>query len=158
MKRLAEQAELQADAPVSARVTREIHAPASLLWDRFSRVQDWPRWNADARGASIDGPFAAGTAFGYGTRSRHQLWLARVEPPRLVAFYGTLAGYKGVTLWQFDALSPDRTRVTVRESSDGPFISVFYSSARLEQHLKLWVDALQAEAERGAADARQPPR
>jgi hypothetical protein len=146
-QQLAERRQLQDDAPIKAEASATVAAPIETVWQLFSRVDRWPEWNPDALGASIEGPFAAGTAFGYGTGSRHVLTLAAVEPPTFVSFAGTLSGYVGITLWSFEALSPQQTRVTARESNDGFLISLFYSEAKLHEHLQAWVTALQGAAE-----------
>jgi hypothetical protein len=147
---LAERHELQPEAPIKAEASVVTSASLSTVWSIFSDVAGWPSWIEEAKDARIEGAFAAGTAFSYGSGARHQLRLAAVEPKTFVSFYGTLSGYVGITLWTFEALEPSGTRLTVRESNDGFLISLFYSQARLQQHLGQWVQALKAVAERAA--------
>jgi Polyketide cyclase / dehydrase and lipid transport len=37
-----------------------IDAPASRIFAIYANVADWPRWDPDAKAASIDGPFETG--------------------------------------------------------------------------------------------------
>ena len=150
-RRLAENGQIQDDAPVKAELQSVVKAPIETVWNVFSDVEAWPTWNPDARGAHFEGPFVAGTAFSYGTRTQHHLTLAEVVPPNRVSFYGTYLGYIGITVWEFLALSPRETRVRVRESSDGLMISIFYGSRQLEEHLQGWLTRLKVEAERPTA-------
>ena len=41
----------------------ETDADPATLWRYWSDVTTWPTWNAGVREVSIEGPFAAGTAF-----------------------------------------------------------------------------------------------
>jgi Polyketide cyclase / dehydrase and lipid transport len=37
-----------------------IHAPAAHIFSIYANVADWPRWDTDAKSASIDGDFVSG--------------------------------------------------------------------------------------------------
>jgi uncharacterized protein YndB with AHSA1/START domain len=137
--------QLQPDAPVKAEASIDIDAPLEKVWAVFSDVERWPQWNSDAPNAHLDGPLAPGTRLTYGS---HKLELACVAPPTAMTFYGTLAGYKGITIWELAESTPGKTHVTARESNDGFLISLFYGASQLEEHLKLWLTALKQESER----------
>jgi hypothetical protein len=147
VKQYAEARELQPDAPVKAESSVEIDAPVELVWRIFAAVDAWPHWNDDAPNAKLTGWFDAGSPIVYGGAAKHELRLAVVEMPKFVSFYGTFAGYTGVTLWTFEAISPLKSKVTVKESNDGFMISLFYGSHALEQHLQLWTSRLKTAAE-----------
>jgi uncharacterized protein YndB with AHSA1/START domain len=144
LRPIAASKQLQPDAPVKAEASIDIDAPLEKVWAVFSDVERWPQWNSDAPNAHLEGPLAPGTRLTYGS---HKLELACVEPPTAMTFYGTLAGYKGVTVWKLVETAPGKTRVTAAESNDGFLISVFYSAAQLEEHLHLWLNALKKSAE-----------
>jgi uncharacterized protein YndB with AHSA1/START domain len=147
----AEQAQLQPDAPVHAESRVVVDAPIELVWHIFTGVAAWPRWNRDAPAAKLDGALAVGTQLSYGSGARHHLTIARVDPPTRFVFYGTLSGYKGITIWDFQAIGPTSTAVLVRESTDGPGIRLFYGDKQLARHLASWTERLKAEAERQLA-------
>ena len=148
VKQYAEARQLQPDAPVHADASIEIEAPIEQVWAVFSDIGAWPDWNDDAKGARLTGWLQAGTPFEYGGPAKHELRLEVVEPPKFLAFYGTFAGYVGVTLWSFEALSPLKTKVVARESNDGFMISLFYGNRALRDHLTLWTTRLKTESER----------
>ncbi len=151
LRALAQTQQLQADAPIQGQFSATVNAPVDVVWSVFADVEGWEKWNDDAAAAEIHGPFTAGTEFAYGAPSRHHLVLAWVEPLHGASFYGTLAGYKGITLWSFESTQPGETKLSVRESNDGFLISWFYSENELELHLALWGDRLKHEAERRAS-------
>lgn len=62
----------------------EAHASSDRVWQIWSDVSTWPRWNPDVLSISIDGPFASGTTGRMTTRAggTHAITLQTVQPGR----------------------------------------------------------------------------
>ena len=136
------------NAPVEARSSIEIDAPAGEVWRTPSDVARWPEWYPYLRDAKLYGQFKAGTRLTYGGLFKHDLHLALVEQSKLVIIYGTLMGYTAITRWDLDPLGRARTRVSFSESSAGFLIGLLYSKEKLVLHLHTWLERLKAEVER----------
>ena len=137
-------------APIQAARSVQIAAPLNKVSGILIEVSDWERWYPYLEQATLEGPFAAETKLTYGKLIKHKLRIARVVDGKLVMLYGTMAGYKGITRWDVKAISGRQTQVSFTESSSGFLIGTLYSNNKLSEHLKQWLDALKAEAERSA--------
>lgn len=137
------------NAPVNAACSTMINASSDTVWHLLTSVTNWPQWYGYLKNAQLDGLFSVETRLTYGGLIKHRLRIARVTPGAMVMLYGTMAGYSGITRWDVKTMAEERTKVTFTESSNGPLIALLYGSGRLEKHLKLWLAALKAEAERG---------
>jgi len=64
--------------------TLETSASPERVWQLWSDVGTWPRWNPDVEAVSLDGPFAAGTTGRMTTRAggTHAITLTEVQPGR----------------------------------------------------------------------------
>ncbi|HKF78051.1 MAG TPA: SRPBCC family protein [Candidatus Dormibacteraeota bacterium] len=62
----------------------EAHASSDRVWQIWSDVSTWPRWNPDVLSISIDGAFASGTTGRMTTRAggTHAITLQTVQPGR----------------------------------------------------------------------------
>jgi hypothetical protein len=76
-------------ATVTVRAEIEVGAPAQVVWEVLTRLENWPNWNPDVKSMSFPGPLAPGTEFrwkaGPGTIVST---LDRIEPPRHISWRG----------------------------------------------------------------------
>jgi uncharacterized protein YndB with AHSA1/START domain len=81
------------EAPVCSREEVVVTAPPETVWDVISKIDEWPRWNADIKEARIEGDLAPRTSFtwkaGPGTiRST----LREVDRPHVLGWTGRTMG------------------------------------------------------------------
>lgn len=137
-------------APVQATRSVQITAPLGKVWSILTGVPDWEHWHPYLENSILEGTFSADTQLTYGGFIKHKLRIAKVVPGELVMFYGTMAGYKGITRWEVKQADGSQTEVSFTESSTGFMIGTLYSNQKLGEHLQNWLNALKAEAERSA--------
>ena len=124
-----------------------INAAREQVWRIQTDIRRWPEWYAYLSNAEIDGSFNTGAKLSYGSLFKHRLRIAKVRDQELVTIYGKYMGFSGVTLWQFQDVSRDKTKVTFTESSSGFLMSTLYSSDKLAEHLDAWLAHLKRAAE-----------
>ena len=148
---LARHGRLQEDAPVKASAAITINAPPARVWGLLTDVNGWPRWQHDIHSAAISGEVRSGTPFTWnsGTEIRSKMML--VEPLRELVWTGTAYRARAIHRWTLEPLPGDRTLVMTSESMDGFLLSLFFSSKKLEENERRWLDSLKL-----AAEMRQP--
>lgn len=91
-------------APVVARMTREVHAPAERVWDLITGIDRWPSWNPAISEAHQRGPLVKGARFrwkaGPGTIVPT---LESVDPPGSIAWSGKTMGIRAMHAWTCEA-------------------------------------------------------
>jgi uncharacterized protein YndB with AHSA1/START domain len=150
LARLASDGQMIPAAPILASRSITIDAPLDKVWHLLTTVSEWEQWYSYLKNAKLDGPFAVGTRVSYGGLFKHDLRIAKFVQQEMVMIYGKLAGFSGITRWDFRKLGENSTQVTFTESSEGPLLGLLYSNKRLETHLQNWLEALKREAERGS--------
>ena len=142
--------EINGAAPVYARQELAVDAPISVVWDVLTNVNDWPRWNAGVKSASLAGPVAIGTVFrwkaGPGTIASS---IEDVEPPHSVGWTGRTLGLSAIHIWRLGEQDDGRTHITTEESMQGPVARVLRGTVQknVERSLEAWLQGLKAESE-----------
>jgi uncharacterized protein YndB with AHSA1/START domain len=100
----------------------ETGAGVAALWDRWSDVAGWPRWNAGIEKIEIDGPFAVGTTFTMTPPGDEPVTLRLVEVVPGERFTDEMDAGDFVvrTVHQLEPAGAGRTRVTYRTEITGP--------------------------------------
>src|SRR5262245_58658144 len=114
--------------------SREVALPAEALWRAFTRLETWPEWSAPLHqatrwlgspdwvpGATFEQTLQLGFPLG---RMVATVTLGAVEPPRMVSWWHTGGGVRSCHVWDFDEVSPGRTRVTDTEVFHGLFMGL----------------------------------
>ena len=107
------------EAPVYSREEVVVKAPPETVWDVISKIDEWPRWNADIKEARIEGDLAPGTSFtwkaGPGTiRST----LREVDRPHVLGWTGRTMGIPAIHVYRLEQ-ADGQTRVVLEESWNG---------------------------------------
>ena len=142
--------EINRAAPVYVRREVDVDAPISVVWDVLTNVDEWPRWNADVKSASLAGPLTIGTAFrwkaGLATIAS---CIADVEPPRSLGWTGRTLGLSAAHIWGLGEREDGGTHITTEESMEGPLTRVLRGTVEknVERSLDAWLQGLRAESE-----------
>jgi len=148
-EQLAREGKIRESASVKASVEIAIHASAEKVWRVLTDVNDWPKWQPDISATDIHGPLEAGTRFSWTTGgTRIESRIALVEPTAQFAWTGKAFGAKAIHVWKLQRLSGDQTLVKTDESMDGFLLKIFYSSKKLAESDRRWLDRLKAASER----------
>lgn len=147
--------EINQSAPVRARATTLIDAPAGRVWDVLTRIEQWPQWNQQVASAQLGGPLEPGTAFHWkagGLPIRSQLLV--LEPGSRIGWSGRSPGIRALHRWQLDQ-EGESTRVCSEESFQGllPRLLPGLMRGLLETSLQQGLAALKREAERQQREA-----
>ncbi|SDL32322.1 SRPBCC family protein [Streptomyces indicus] len=137
-------------APVTALSRVRIEAPPATVWRLLHDLPGWPSWvpgvtsvRQGPKGAVPDEEFRWKLG-GMPIRST----LAVVEPLRELCWTGVLAGTRAVHRFRLASLEDGRaTEVLSEESIGGPFIALYFPSAKLRTVLEDWLAALKSTAE-----------
>src|ERR1700761_2397242 len=149
LDKLAQEGKINERSPDVAHLEIEINAPPAKVWSLLANASQWPQWDKQIASVTTPGPFsAAGTKFMWKSgdteiNSETQL----VEPQSRLAWTGTAMSAKAIHVWQLQPIPGDRTRVTMKESMDGPLISRLFPPDRLKEAGQQWLIALKAAAE-----------
>ncbi|HEY8482414.1 MAG TPA: SRPBCC family protein [Spirillospora sp.] len=138
-------------APVTTASDIVIDAPADRVWEVLADLRGWETWAPGFRVRSLDavepGREFRWTQNGTPLRSR----FAVVEPARELSWTGSAFGlYRAVDrviLTPAGAGGEGRTRVTLQESLDGPFVRLVYGERRLRASHETRLAALKAHIE-----------
>ena len=100
----------------------ETTASAAELWQRWSDIPSWPRWNAGIRAIEVDGPFAVGTTFTMTPPDGDPvtLQLTEIVPGRIFTDEADGGEFVVRTEHRLDPLPGGRTRVMYRTEILGP--------------------------------------
>jgi uncharacterized protein YndB with AHSA1/START domain len=143
---------IDTSAPVKGSAQVEVDAAPEVVWDVLTAIDEWPRWNPDVKESSLDGDLAEGSQFRWKTgTSTITSTLRAVDPPRLIAWTGKTFGLDAVHVYRIDPLDGG-SMVTTEESWAGWPARLFRRRMQttLERALHAGLEALKAEAERGA--------
>ena len=107
----------------------ETAAPAAKIWELFSDVAGWKKWNAGIEKIEIDGPFAKGTPFSMQLPGGETFASTLIDVRRNEGFTDeTVIGETRVVVHhEILPLAPGRTRVTYRTAITGPAAAEFGS-------------------------------
>ena len=144
---LARQGRLEENAPVRASFARTINAPPARVWGLLTDVNAWPGWQHDIHSVAISGEVRSGTLFTWNGGMEVHSKIMLVEPLREFVWTGTTYRVRAIHRWDLKQLPGDRTFVTSSESMNGFLLPLFYSSKKLEESERHWLDCLKAAAE-----------
>ncbi|PLX61105.1 SRPBCC family protein [Sedimenticola selenatireducens] len=147
--------EINLTAPVSARATTLIDAPAARVWHILTRIEDWPAWNEQVAWTRLAGTATIGSSFHWkagGLPIRSQL--LELEPGSRIGWSGRSLGIRALHRWHLEGAG-QRTRVHSEESFDGLLPRLLPGTLKrlLEQSLQQGLAALKREAERQQREA-----
>jgi len=111
----------------------EINAPMSVVWEKFSLMEDWDSWNTACRSCSItsgDEDLSVGTCFSFVIRPmvfplKVQPRIVKCEPGREVVWEGGKLGINASHTWQFKE-EDGKVKLLSVESFEGPMVWVGY--------------------------------
>ncbi|MGC5014574.1 SRPBCC family protein [Streptosporangium sp. DT93] len=146
---------IDTEAPVTSESGVVVDATPAQVWEVMSDLGNWPSWAPGYEVLEL-GEVTPGAAFRWRLGSvRITSRFAVVAPGRELTWSGVVFGYKAVDQQVLQALPGGRTRVTMRESLAGPFVSLLFGVDRLRAGHERYLNALAAElARRPAAHPR----
>src|SRR5690348_7633762 len=91
-------------APVVAKVSGEVAAPAAVVWATLTDLPSWPSWNTGVRRVTADGPFVVGTAFRWRVAPATTVASTVLDavPGRSAAWSGRVLGIRATHVWRFE--------------------------------------------------------
>ena len=114
--------------------SEEVALPRQLLWEAWMRLEEWPQWSAPLH---VSTRWIGGPGWSVGATFEQVLDLGfplgqTVSPETVgalvdaesVSWWKNAKGIKSCHVWEFAALSPDRTRVTNTEVFHGVSIGL----------------------------------
>ncbi|MCL4806593.1 MAG: SRPBCC family protein [Thermoanaerobaculia bacterium] len=105
-----------------------VGAPVEKVWERFSRIEEWPRWSPLHRGARwkgepgfrVAGGFEQVLALGFPLGTiRSEEFVTRLTPGREVMWCKSEGGVTSCHVWRFTPVTPERTFVVNAEVFHG---------------------------------------
>jgi hypothetical protein len=106
-------------APIKARGSVDVAAPANDVWAVMTEFHRWPCWNPQIGETKLEGPLAPGTRFRWRSgRSAIKSVLRTVDPPRELGWSGKTMGIHAEHVWRLEPTSTG-VRVTTAESWRG---------------------------------------
>jgi hypothetical protein len=139
-------------APVTAGREVLIAALAQAVWELLSDPRRWPGIDPAIHDIHLDGQVAPGTRFTWRNGiARMKSRLAVVEPQREISWTGVSAGIKVVHRHLLTKPGEASTGLMSEESMSGPFLPLYFGSAKLAAMLDAWLGNIKACAERAAA-------
>jgi hypothetical protein len=144
------------DAPATAVGETHIGADPQTVFSVVAEIDRWPSWNPAVTSAKLEGPAVPGTVFrwksGFGTIVST---LEVVDPPREIAWTGTVMGIKAIHVFRFEPKDGGGTLAHSEESWDGVLPGLFkrFSRRMLDRTITGALARLRAEAERRATSS-----
>ena len=147
---------VDSQAPAYVSGEKLVNAPAQVVWEVVSRIEEWPTWNPDVQKAALDGALAAGTGFRWQAgRAKITSRLEEVTAPSVIGWSGKLPGIAARHVWRIEPRG-DQTLVSTQESWHGIVPRIFRARSRkmLQAAVDSGLQAIKDEAERRMAVGR----
>jgi hypothetical protein len=106
-----------------------VGAPVEEVWERFSRIEEWPRWSTPLHqgvrwtgepGFRLAGGFEQVLALGFPVGTiRSAEFVTRLSPGREVMWCKSEGGITSCHVWRFTPVTPERTFVVNAEVFHG---------------------------------------
>jgi uncharacterized protein YndB with AHSA1/START domain len=141
--------EINADAPVITRDEILIKAPLTKVWNMFTNIKHWPRWNKDITDASAPPTLAVGKPFRWSTAGMNiTSTIGELIPEQRIGWSGPVQGILGIHVWSF-LLVEDGVLVKTAESREGePVLSQKQNlQLALDKSIRFWLESLKAAVE-----------
>lgn len=146
--RHAMQGELDPAAPVAAEGKAVIDAALERVWRVVTDIANWPEIRADIYDPKLEGALVSGAGFSWHTNGiALQSRFARVEFPALLTYSTWAPGLEMVHVYTFEALLPNRTRLSLAESMKAPVAAPHIGNAELGQGISSWLAGIKNLAE-----------
>lgn len=138
------------NAPVKCSKTITINASPEKVWAVLTDIDKWANWQTDISSAKTNGVLKPDTTFHWKTGgvSIHST-LHTVEPNRFFGWTGQTFGLFAIHNWTLTE-QDGQTRVTVEESMEGFFASLFKKmfNKNLEKGMQTWLNLLKQTCEK----------
>ena len=151
---LAKKGEVNEEAPIIDKQEITISAPIEKVWQTLINVGEWPDWYTGVTIKKQPKKHEAGQRFSWkqnGVKIKSRL--VKVEKPNTLTWTGSVLWIKAIHVWQLREIDRRKTKVTVKESLQGFFVTRFMDKQKLHKALELWLNLLKIQAERD-----NPPR
>ena len=139
------------DARAPVRAARSVHIDASpeRVWQVLSTAADWPSVDAAISNVQVTDGVAVDAPFTWtNEKARVRSRFAVVDPVRELTWTGQSSGAKAVHRHVLHQADGNTTRLDSEESMAGPFLTLFYDSAKLDHGPSTWLTAVKTVAER----------
>jgi uncharacterized protein YndB with AHSA1/START domain len=92
------------------------------IWQAWSEVERWPKWNRDIARIELSGRFAVGSTIAMTTRDQDivELRIAQIEEGELFTDEAEVAGTTVRTLHRIEQLDDRRVQIVYRLEASGP--------------------------------------
>lgn len=135
-------------APIGAACSVFVDAPPRRVWETLSAVADWPGVDPAISRVDLPAGVTADAPFTWvNGRTRITSRFAVVDPERELTWTGVASGARAV---HRHVLHPDVGGATLLESTEsmaGPFLTLLFSSVKLEKNTMGWLTAIKTAAE-----------
>ena len=141
--------EINSSAPVISKKTITIFAPAGVVWEVLTRINNWPDWQKNVKEAILEGPLKEGTAFNWKAGGiSFSSEIHTMKPDSEFGWTGRTMGAYAVHNWWLEKKG-GATRVTVEESLEGflPYILRKYFRKILEEGMQTQLVELKITSE-----------
>ena len=130
-------------APIATRCEILVDAPVERVWEQLSQPEQWPHFAPEIRDVQLDeGVVEDGHFTWRNGRTKLTSRFAVVNPRHELTWTGRALGSKVVHRHLLAPAPNGQTRLATEESMAGPFLVLFYSSAKLRASLDIWLTAI----------------
>lgn len=135
-------------APVAAAHSVRIDTSPQRVWQVLSAATDWPSVDPAISDVRVPGGVVVDATFTWvNGKARIRSRFAVVDEDRELTWTGVSSGAKAVHRHVLHPVEGGATLLESTESMAGPFLTLFYSSAKLQQGLTTWLTAIRTAAE-----------
>ena len=135
-------------APIVASHSVTVAAPVTVVWQVLARPERWNDIDSAIRDVHLDGGVSEGARFTWrNDNTRLASRFAVVDPGRELTWTGTALGARVVHRHVLRPTHDGGTELFTEESMAGPFLVLFFNSAKLRRVLERWTVALSVAAE-----------
>jgi len=143
----AKQGHIDTAAAIQSHAEIQVEAPVARVWRVLADAPGWPAWMPGVKDVHLDTAVATDATFRWKSGlSTIRSTFAVVEPERELTWTGISSGAKAVDRHTLEA-SGGGTRVYTEESMAGPFVVLFFDSAKLRAVQQAYLVALKRFAE-----------
>jgi uncharacterized protein YndB with AHSA1/START domain len=146
----AKQGRIDTAAFIQSQAEIFIQAPVARVWHIIADAANWPVWMPGVKTVRLDSAVAPDATFTWKNGpSTIKSTFAVVQPERELTWTGVSSGAKAVDRHTLES-KDGGTRVFTEESMAGPFVILFFNSAKLHTGQLAFLAALKHRAEKTA--------